>query len=333
MSSIVDFENRLVRMQKHTGKWARRQGITCYRLFDCDLPKFDFTIDRYEDCVCLSDYRGDELLLSQIVPIVSRITQVPGDKIFVRRREVQRGSAQYSRREEEGYWVTAQEAGLKFKLNLSSYLDTGLFLDHRITRSMVRAEAEGKDFLNLFAYTGSFSVYAAAGNARSTMTIDLSKTYCDWAQENLKLNGFESRVFYERDHEPLGQIMQSPGAHRILQMDALKALSVLPAESFDLAVLDPPSFSNSKRMDGTFDVQRDHPAVIAQVLRTLRKGGVLYFSNNFSRFKLRPEELEGCSAKDITKQTIANDFRDKKAHWCFRITKEPGNSAKPHTTQ
>lgn len=309
-------------MQKHLGKWARRQGITCYRIFDCDLPKFDFAIDRYEDCVSVSDYRGEDTLLREILPIVSRITQVPEVQIFVRKREIQKGSSQYNRLEDSGHTITAHEDGLKFRLNLSAYLDTGLFLDHRITRSMVRAECSGKDVLNLFAYTGSFTVYAAAGGARSTLTLDLSRTYCQWCRENLELNGFSAEVFFERDHRGAMDAMRSKEQHRIVQTDVLTALAEMPASAFDLAVVDPPSFSNSKRMQGTFDVQRDHVELIGLTLRTLRPGGTLYFSNNFSRFKIRSEEIAGCSVKDITKQTIPNDFRDKKAHHCFRLVKD-----------
>jgi len=251
---------------------------------------------------------------------VSRVTSISPEHIFVRKREVQKGTSQYARMEDHGHEIIASEAGLKFKLNLSAYLDTGLFLDHRITRSMVRDESSGKDVLNLFAYTGSFTVYAAAGAARSTLTIDLSRTYCEWCCDNLELNGFESEIFFERDHRGIPEAMKSREPHRVVQTDVLQALADLPAASFDLAVLDPPSFSNSKRMERTLDIQRDHPELITSVLRTLRPGGVLYFSNNLSKFKMRAEEVSGI-IKDITRQTIPNDFRDPRAHHCFRILK------------
>lgn len=322
MSSIIDFENRLTRMHKHLSKWARRQNITCYRIFDCDLPKFDFVIDRYEDCLSVSDYRGEETVLREILPVISRVTGVPAERIFVRRREIQRGTSQYARLEEHGHEIVATEAGLRFKLNLSAYLDTGLFLDHRITRSMVRNESAEKDVLNLFAYTGSFTVYAAAGGARSTLTIDLSRTYCEWCRDNLELNGAASEIFFERDHRGIPDALKSRQMHRIVQTDVLQALEDLPAEQFDLAVLDPPSFSNSKRMDRTLDIQRDHAELINDVLRTLRPGGVLYFSNNLSKFKMHADKINA-AIKDITRQTIPNDFRDPKVHHCFRIQKNP----------
>jgi 23S rRNA (cytosine1962-C5)-methyltransferase len=179
----------------------------------------------------------------------------------------------------------------------------GLFLDHRNTRQMVRQESAGKRVLNLFAYTGSFSVYAAAGGAAETLTIDMSNTYLQWADRNLSVNGF------------------SGPQHRLLQADVLAWLEQPPREQFDLIVLDPPTFSNSKRMDDTLDIQRDHVMLLNRALRFCSPGGTLYFSTNYRRFKLWEEEIRATSITDISAKTVPEDFRNKKIHQCFRITK------------
>jgi 23S rRNA (cytosine1962-C5)-methyltransferase len=196
------------------------------------------------------------------------------------------------------------ELGLKFKINLTDYLDTGLFLDHRITRAMIRDQAAGKRVLNLFCYTGSFSVYAAAAGAEEVVSVDLSKTYLKWATENMELNRLYDPVRHFYFHEDVKQYLQT-----------------LPAEHFDLVIMDPPTFSNSKRMEDFLDIQRDHPALINQVLMAMKTGGILYFSTNFSRFQLQQESLSGCTVKDITRATTPFDFQGKLNRYCFLITK------------
>jgi 23S rRNA (cytosine1962-C5)-methyltransferase len=196
------------------------------------------------------------------------------------------------------------ENGLKFLVNLSDYLDTGLFLDHRITRQRVREESAGKNVLNLFAYTGSFSVYAAAGGAAEVVTVDLSNTYLEWARRNMDLNGFHDETRYQ-----------------FVQADVLQFLQMLGPGSFDLIILDPPSFSNSKRMEDILDVQRDHVMLINRCLAGLSPGGQLYFSTNLRDFRLDQAALDPCTVKDITRATTPFDFEGSFCRWCYLITK------------
>jgi len=315
-------------MNRHIGKWARRQNVTCYRIYDRDVPQFPFLVERFEDALCVSEFAKSlnvtqeehEAWLSQCMEIIARVTAVPQGKIFLRKRERQRGTSQYTRVELAETELIAHETDLRFKLNLSSYLDTGLFLDHRITRALVRKESHGKNFLNLFAYTGSFTIYAAAGGAKTTVTVDLSKTYTAWTHENMRLNGFQSTMLLERDFRP-GALTGKRPAHLIVQSDVLDFIKTAPADLFDLVVVDPPSFSNSKRMDTTFDVQRDHIQLLNSVLRITAPGGTVYFSNNLKSFKLRDDEIRGAEIRNITKQTIPNDFRNERVHSCFKLTK------------
>lgn len=194
-----------------------------------------------------------------------------------------------------------QEAGLKFKVNLSDYLDTGLFLDHRITRGMVRDEAAGKRMLNLFCYTGSFSVYAAAGGALQVTSVDLSKTYLQWAEDNMNLNGFSK--------------------HHFVHADVKQYLDELPPASFDMVVMDPPTFSNSKRMKDFLDIQRDHVELLNKVLQAVSSGGVIYFSTNYTKFELDTNNIHATSIRDITKATTPFDFQGKLARFCYKIGK------------
>jgi 23S rRNA (guanine2445-N2)-methyltransferase / 23S rRNA (guanine2069-N7)-methyltransferase len=239
---------------------------------------------------------------------------VPREMVFLKHRERQRGDSQYERVSEERVEKVVNEGGLKFLVNLSDYLDTGLFLDHRITRGMVRDQAAGKRVLNLFAYTGSFTVYAAAGGAASTTTVDLSANYLDWAQENLRLNGFRG---------PL---------HRFVRDDSLDFLEQLSQkETFDLAIVDPPTFSNSKRLDYDWDIQRDHVLLLNKLIPRMSDGGVIYFSTNSRRFKLNEEELQGVRIREISKQTVPEDFRNKRIHRCWRMIKGNPPSSRDQT--
>lgn len=327
MAPFEMFENRLIKMNRHIAKWARRQGITCYRIYDRDIPQFPFVIERFEDCLSVSEYKTSRSLegteqeawLETCMGILARVTEVSSENIFLRERERQKGSSQYTKQDGSDRTIVANENGLKFKLNMSSYLDTGLFLDHRITRRMVREEATGKFFLNLFAYTGSFSVYAASAGA-TTVSVDLSKTYTAWCHENLMLNGFASRLLNERDIRP--QQLKNDKGHQVVQADVIDLLDDMPAGIFDLTVVDPPSFSNSKRMEGTFDVQRDHVELLHKVLRVTRPGGVIYFSTNLRTFKMDATAIVGAECKDITRRTIDNDFRNLKVYRA-RLEKHP----------
>ena len=306
------FRNRLLKMYRHIGKLARRQGITCYRIYDHDLPEFPFCIELYEDKVYLAEYHRrhgmtdeeHDAWLEGCVPVISGILEIPDEKIYFRQRRRKAGRLdQYEKLASEQEFFTVKEAGLSFKVNLTDYLDTGLFLDHRITRGMVRAEATNKKVLNLFCYTGSFSVYAAAGGAARVDSIDLSRTYLGWAEDNLRLNG--------------------PGdvTANFIHADVLQYLDQLPPDFYDLVILDPPTFSNSKRMKDFLDIQRDHAELINKVLFAMKAGGVLYFSTNFRKFQLEADKITAASIKDITKATTPFDFQGKLFRWCYRIIK------------
>jgi 23S rRNA G2069 N7-methylase RlmK/C1962 C5-methylase RlmI len=230
--------------------------------------------------------------------------------IFLKARRRQRGSAQYERIDTQQRTITAHEGGLQFEVNLSDYVDTGLFLDHRITRGMVRSLAAGKHFLNLFAYTGSFSVYAAAGQAASTVTVDLSNTYLDWAQRNMTLNGLAGpRHEFVRD-DAMG-FLRSRGRRAM----------------FDLAVVDPPTFSNSKKLDEFFDIQRDHVELLNRLMELMSPGGIVLFSTNFRRFKLAEAELHGVTVREISRQTVPPEFRNRRIHRCWRLTRSDATPA------
>jgi 23S rRNA (cytosine1962-C5)-methyltransferase len=307
------FRNRLVKVLRHLRKSALRQGVSCYRIYDHDLPEFPFCIEIYEDWLYIAEYRRNHhmeetdhtLWLESSKDIIENITGVEASHIVLRTRQRKSNRQdQYQKLDDEQQFIVARENGLKFKINLTDYLDTGLFLDHRITRSMVREISEGKKLLNLFCYTGSFSVYAAAGNAAEVVSVDLSKTYLKWATENMELNDYFD-----------------PAKHIFLHEDVKQYLQTLPSGYFDIVVMDPPTFSNSKRMEDFLDIQRDHPVLINQVLSALKPGGLLYFSTNFSRFEMQTNLLSSCIVKDITKATTPFDFQGKLNRFCFLITK------------
>ena len=315
------FRNRLLKMFRHTGKLAKRQGITCYRIYDHDLPEFPFCIELYEDKVYLAEYQRrhgmseeeHEAWLESCVPVISGILDVPDDKIFFRQRRRKAGRLdQYEKLAGKQEFFEVREAGLSFRVNLTDYLDTGLFLDHRITRGMVREEAKGKKVLNLFCYTGSFSVYAAAGGAVQVDSVDLSKTYLTWAEENMALNV---------PVDPAGRAPAAPGARHFIHADVLQWLDEAPAGGYDLVVMDPPTFSNSKRMKDFLDIQRDHAELINKTLRAMTAGGTLYFSTNYRRFQLEADKIVATSIRDITKATTPFDFQGKLFRWCYKIIK------------
>ncbi len=311
LSRLEPFRNRLTKNFKHFGKWARRQGISCYRLYDNDIPGTPLAVDLYEEVAHIAEYARDHGMepdehaawLSDCVTVVSEVLDIHPDRIFVKYRQRQKGLRQYERFARGGAEYIVHEDGLNFMIRPADYLDVGLFLDHRNTRKMVRQEAAGKRVLNLFAYTGSFTVYAAAGGAATTLTVDMSQTYLQWADRNLNLNGFTT------------------GNHRMLQADVTSWLRSPIRETFDLIVLDPPTFSNSKRMDGTLDTQRDHVWMINSALQLLAPGGVLFFSTNYRKFKLEEDAIRAARIIEISSKTVPEDFRNKKIHQCFRIEK------------
>jgi len=304
------FANRLVKRARHLRKWPAR-GVTCYRLYDRDIPEVPLAVDCYGSCLHMAEYdRPCEHTAAQHADWLDLMVRTAGEAldvapadIFLKRRQRQRGRAQYERVSAESRVIDVVEDGLTFSVNLSDYVDTGLFLDHRITRKMVRQEAGGKRMLNLFAYTGAFTVYACAGGAVTT-TVDLSNTYLDWARRNMAANGFTGK------------------AHRFVRADAMSFLAQhADAPCYDLAVVDPPTFSNSKTVDNVWDIQRDHGALLARLGRLMAPGGVVFFSTNSRRFKLDAHALAWGEVRDISKQTVPEDFRNRRIHRCWRIVK------------
>lgn len=303
------FANRLAKLHKHWGKWARRQGITCYRLYDNDIPGTPFAVDVYEDALHVAEYARNHGMepnehaewLVACLAVMSEVLAVPTENIYLKYRQRQKGEGQYERFDRANAEKIVAENGLKFIVNLSDYLDTGLFLDHRNTRQMVRQMSDGKRVLNLFAYTGSFTVYAADGGAAKTLTLDMSNTYQRWSRRNLAFNGLAG------------------SNHVFEQVDVLEWLHDPPRDLWDIIVLDPPTFSNSKSMNGTLDIQRDHAWLLNRTLELLSPGGTLFFSTNARKFKLEAEQIRRANIQDISKQTVPEDFRNEKIHQCFRI--------------
>jgi len=300
-------------MYKHYSKLARRQGVECYRIYDHDLPEFPFAIDLYKDVVHAAEYKRrhgmedeeHEQWLQACKEIIAKVLELPLDNVYMKVRQRKAGrQGQYEKFAEEKVERIVPEGGLNFIINLTDYLDTGLFLDHRITRGMVRDEAKGKRVLNLFCYTGSFSVYAAHGGAASVTSVDLSKTYINWAKRNMQFN-----KLYKDD------------IHEFIQADVMEVIQDIPKDTFDLIICDPPTFSNSKRMEDNFDVQRDHVWLLKQLLKGCREGGRIYFSNNYRNFELDRNAIPTPSIKDITAATTPFDFQGKLHRKCFLLEK------------
>jgi 23S rRNA (guanine2445-N2)-methyltransferase / 23S rRNA (guanine2069-N7)-methyltransferase len=309
------FANRLRKNAHSRAAWAEREGIECFRVYDADMPEYAFAIDLYgrdPRHAYVQEYAAPRTVnpenarerRREVLAVLPDVLGLPLAQIHSRVRKPQKGTQQYAKRAVSGERHAASEQGLKFWVNFRDYLDTGLFLDHRITRALLRDWARDKDFLNLFCYTGSATVYAAAGGARSSVSVDLSNTYLDWAHDNLLLNGLASPQ------------------HELERADCLEWLDAEAAAGprFDLIFLDPPTFSNSKRMAGVLDVQRDHVGMIRRSLALLRAGGRLVFSTNYTRFKLDAAGLGAVHVEDITARTIPKDFeRNARIHRCYVI--------------
>jgi 23S rRNA (guanine2069-N7)-methyltransferase / 23S rRNA (guanine2445-N2)-methyltransferase len=323
------FANRLRKNLRQLQPWAAREQIECFRVYDADMPEYAFAIDLYgrePRHVYVQEYaapksvgeEGARERRREAFAVLPDVLGVPAAHIHSRTRQAQKGSAQYEKRaggadgaegadSAERYVVA--EGGLKFWVNFRDYLDTGLFLDHRVVRDMLRGWARGGDFLNLFCYTGSATVFAAAGGARSSTSVDLSHTYLEWAQQNLLLNDLAGTQ------------------HRLQRADCLEWLEQAHAggAAYDLIFLDPPTFSNSKRMQGVLDVQRDHVGMVRRSMQLLRPGGRLVFSTNFSRFRLDAAALGDFSVEDITARTISRDFeRNARIHHCYLVRPKAG---------
>ena len=314
----VDFANRLKKNFKKLSKWAKQNAITCYRIYDADLPEYAAAIDiyageqtwinvqEYEPPKTIDQHKADQRLAG----LLSEIPQVMGvdnAQVFLKIRKKQRSTDQYEKHDDQGRFHIIEEGGCKLLVNFEDYLDTGLFLDHRPIRQLIQQQANNKRFLNLFAYTGSATVHAAMGGAKSTTTVDMSNTYIEWAKKNMALN-------------------KNAGEHEFIQADCLDWLKTEANEEdrrqYDLIFLDPPTFSNSKRMDDAFDIQNDHVQLIKNATALLADNGVLYFSTNFRRFKMELSALSDLSIEDISASTIPEDFlRNPRIHYCWKISK------------
>lgn len=308
------FINRLKKNAKHRRKWAKREGISCFRLYDRDIPELPLIVDDYEGRLHASVFIHDEMdlddaevLCLEWLKLAAQALNLDPELVVLKVRARQKGRKQYERRGTKDQRIKVNEAGLKFWVNLHDYLDTGLFLDHRQTRDRVSAEAKGKRFLNLFAYTGSFTVHAAAGGASETTTVDSTQTYLQWAQDNLELNrlgGLQHR--FER--QDVRQFLNDE-AQRINQ-------GLHPR--YDLVILDPPTFSNSKGAHPPFDVRRHHAELFDGIYLLMKRGGILYFSNNAQRFSLHPDLDKKWEITEITNESIPLDFQQKRPHRCWR---------------
>ena len=302
------FANRLQKNLKQLGKWAKKAGVECYRLYDADMPEYAVAVDLYRDWVHVQEYAAPRSIDPQKAQtrLLDALAAIPvalgvsSDKVVIKRRERQTGTRQYERQDQQGRFMEVSEGGVRLLVNLTDYLDTGLFLDHRPLRLRIQREAAGKRFLNLFCYTATATVHAAKGGARSTTSVDLSKTYLDWARRNLSLNGFSDKQRLEQ-----GNVMQWLAEDR---------------GEYDLIFIDPPTFSNSKRMEGVFDVQRDQVELIDLAMARLAPGGVLYFSNNFRKFVLDEGLQARYRVEEISELTLDPDFvRNPKIHRAWMI--------------
>ena len=311
------FANRLRKNLSKLESWAKRADVACFRVYDADMPEYAFAIDLYgndERWACVQEYAAPATVAQdaargrrdEALAVLPEVLGLPTERIVLRTRRRQRGGEQYEKVGEEAQFHVVREGGHRFLVNFTDYLDTGLFLDHRITRRRVAELAAGRSFLNLFAYTGTATVYAVGGGATASTTVDMSRTYLDWAKRNLALNGLAGPQ------------------HGFVQADCLAWLEEQGAASgrrYGLIFVDPPTLSRSKRMEREFDVQRDHAPLLARCGRLLEPGGQILFSNNFQKFRLDPAVAEAFEVQDLSKATLPEDFaRNPRIHVCFLLT-------------
>lgn len=310
-AKLIMFDNRLKKVLRILGKQARQQGVTCYRLYDRDLPEFPLIIDVYEEEVLVTEYRSNHRLTEEeyerwfndSLEVIQHVLGKDTNQIHIKERKRKESRQdQYQKTDNQQQFIEVREGGLKFLVNLTDFLDTGLFIDHRITRGMVSNQSSGKRVLNLFCYTGSFSVYAAHGGAAEVVSVDLSNTYLEWAKKNMQLNGFVGDQY------------------QYVKADVLQWLDKAENGSYDLIVLDPPTFSNSKMMKDVFDIQLMHVELINQCLSKLNDDGILYFSTNARKFEMNEQAIVG-QVQNITTATIPFDFKGKLLRWCYKITR------------
>lgn len=306
-----DFANRIEKNLRKLKGFIQRGQTNAYRIYDADIPEYAVAVDRYADWLQVQEYappasideKTAQQRLDQVLITLAEVLKVPANQIVLKQRKRQKGLEQYERQAQAGQSLVVHEHGLRFKVNLSDYLDTGLFLDHRPMRLWMQQQAKGKSVLNLFCYTGAVSVHAAAGGASRVDSVDLSSTYLAWAEDNFQLN----------------HLQLNPYKYRTIRANAVEWLAACK-QHYDLIFLDPPTFSNSKRMQEVFDVQRDHLALLNSAMQVLAKDGTLIFSNNFRKFKLDPIIQERYSVEDYRLRSIPEDFqRDMKIHGCWLI--------------
>jgi 23S rRNA (guanine2445-N2)-methyltransferase / 23S rRNA (guanine2069-N7)-methyltransferase len=315
---VASFTNRLQKNLKKLSTWKNKHTISCYRAYDADLPEYAVAIDIYqgkETWVNVQEYDPPKSIdpfkanqrLAELLAEIPKILGVPPGHVFLKIRRKQKSTDQYQKLADNSHFHVIEEHGCQLQVNFEDYLDTGLFLDHRPLRLLIQQQAKDKRFLNLFAYTGSATIHAAVGGAKATTTVDMSNTYLEWAKDNLALN-------------------KTAGKHEFIQADCLEWLEIESRHAYprqyDLIFLDPPTFSNSKRMTDVFDIQKDHITLIEQAAALLSSDGILYFSTNFRRFILDADALSTLKIENITAKTIPEDFvRNPKIHYCWRITK------------
>ncbi len=307
---LKDFGKQLKKNHLEMRRYFTPRGTDCYRVYDKNIGELPVTVDIYGSFVHILDYRDDTgiggITEETIIDVVSRMLYFEKDRIVYKTRTQRSGGLQHGKLSDSGDFFTVRENGLGFLVNLVDYIDTGLFLDHRRTREMVMESSEGKAVLNLFGYTGSFSVYAAAGGAKIVDTVDLSGNYLKWARRNVELNNLsgENIRFYSED---VLKFLFEAGKNK---------------KKYDIIVLDPPTFSNSRKMEGTFDIQRDYVSVLNKCISLLNTGGAVFFSTNYKKFHFDPGRINGGVSRDITSSTIDRDFsRKRKPHRCWVIEK------------
>ena len=305
------YKNRIRKNYRHVRKWAKRSNTDCFRIYDREIKSYQLAIDFYAGRFCVHyfsrsrDYpEPSETIVAETENALCSIFGTTPDKIYWRTRTRREKKVQYEKVDNSKEFFTVHEYGVKFKINLLDYLDTGLFLDHRETRKLVASVCEGKRVLNLFAYTCSFSVHAAVAGATFTKSVDMSNTYTEWGRDNFKLNSI-----------PLKN-------HEIVRADCLKFLDqeIRSGIKYDVIIVDPPTISRSKKMDQMFDIQIDYVSLLSKALKLLSKGGVLFFSTNSRKFAFDESHFSDCSIVEISSKTLPIDFHDPKIHRCWKIS-------------
>jgi 23S rRNA (guanine2445-N2)-methyltransferase / 23S rRNA (guanine2069-N7)-methyltransferase len=305
------FANRLLKNMRKLSKWAKKEGVFCYRIYDRDMPEYNICLDIYDGWLHVQEFAPPSSVekevasrrLNTMLAVIRKVFDVKREQIFIKTRYRQKGRRQYEKKAGKGRLLEVREGDCRFLVNLTDYIDTGLFLDHRPLREKIAKEIKGKRFLNLFGYTGTATVCAAKGGAAFTTTVDLSNTYLHWCRLNLSLNGF------------------SGIKHEVVKDDCVEWI-LKTTKRFDLIFLDPPTFSNTKKTGRTFDIQRDHSKLITLAMDRLDDNGLLLFSTNFRKFILDRSLFDSFEIVETTDQTIPFDFqRPPKIHRCWEIRK------------